>query len=186
MKRGLALLLLVFTLAGCGKEDDCLERGMALRNKLLQSSGYSFQAEITADYGDKTYEFTMQCSVDKNRNLTFTVTEPESIGGISGVISGAGGQLTFDNTVLAFDLLADGEVSPVSAPWLLIKTLQGGYLSSCGMDGENLRLTIDDSYEADALQLDIWLDDQDLPDHAEILWQGRRVLSLDVEDFTFV
>lgn len=186
MKRGLALLLLALILSGCGRKDDCLERGMLLRERLLQSSGYSFEAEITSDYGDKIYGFSMQCTVNQNGNLAFAVNEPESIRGISGVISGAGGQLTFDDAVLTFDLLADGEVSPVSAPWLLIQTLQGGYLSSCGMDGEHLRLTIDDSYEEDALQLDIWLDDQDLPDRAEILWQGRRVLSLDVEDFTFV
>lgn len=186
MKRGLALVLLVFVLVGCGQKDDCLERGMALRERLLQSSGYSFEAEITADYADKIYEFSMLCAVGRDGNLTFTVTEPESISGISGVISGAGGRLTFDDTALTFELLADGEVSPVSAPWLLIRTLQGGYLSSCGMEGENLRLTIDDSYEQDALQLDIWLDREDLPDRAEILWQGRRVLSLDVEDFAFV
>lgn len=186
MKRGLALILVIFMLSGCGKNNDCLERGLALRERLLSTDGYSFEAEITADYGDKLYDFSMDCSVDKEGRLTFTVTEPETIRGISGVISGVGGQLTFDDTALTFDLLADGEVSPVSAPWLLIQTLKGGYISSCGMDGDDLRLTIDDSYEQDALQLDIWLDDTDIPDHAEILWQGRRVLSIDVEDFTFV
>lgn len=159
---------------------------MALRERLLQSNGYSFEAEITADYGDKIYEFSMLCTVDKSGNLMFSVTEPESISGISGTISGSGGRLTFDDTALTFELLADGEVSPVSAPWLLVRTLLGGYLSSCGTDGDDLRLTIDDSYEEDALQLDVWLDSDDLPDRAEILWQGRRVLSLDVEDFTFV
>lgn len=186
MKQGLALLILALILVGCSRNDDCMTRGIALREKLLQSAGYSFDAEITADYGDKTYEFSMHCTVDQSGKLTFRVSEPESISGISGVISGVGGQLTFDDTVLAFDLLADGEVSPVSAPWILIKTLRGGYLSSCGIEEECLRLTIDDSYEEDALQLDIWLDSQDLPDHAEILWQGRRVLSLDVDNFTFV
>ena len=186
MKRGLTLLLLVLILAGCGRNDECMSRGMALREKLLQSAGYSFDAEITADYGNKVYEFAMQCTVDQNGNLTFQVSEPEYIRGISGIISGMGGQLTFDDALLAFDLLADGEVSPVSAPWLLIKTLRGGYLSSSSMEDGCLRLTIDDSYEEDALQLDIWLDSQDLPDHAEILWQGRRVLSLDVGKFTFV
>lgn len=186
MKRGLALVLVVFLLVGCSRNNDCMERGIALRERLLSANGFSFAAEITADYGEKIYEFSLQCSVDKEGRLAFSVTEPETIRGISGVISGAGGQLTFDDTALAFDLLADGEVSPISAPWLLIQTLKGGYISSCGMDGDDLRLTIDDSYEQDALQLDIWLDGEDLPDHAEILWQGRRVLSIDVEDFIFV
>lgn len=38
-----------------------------------------------------------------------------------------------------------------------MKTLRSGYITSAGMDGGRLRLTIDDSYEDDALHLDIWL-----------------------------
>lgn len=159
---------------------------MALRERLLQGSGCSFTAHVTADYGDKTYTFVMECKTSKDGSMHFSVSQPESISGITGEISGAGGRLTFDDKAIAFELLADGEVSPISAPWLLIRTLQGGYLSSCGMDGNDLRLTIDDSYEEDALQLDIWLDSSDLPKRAEILWQGRRTLTVVVEDFSFV
>lgn len=185
MKRIFAVVLLAVFLTGCSGTDALLERGMALREK-MQQSGCSFTAKVTADYGDKVYTFAMQCTANEEGTVAFTVTEPESISGITGSVSGTGGKLTFDDTVLAFELLADGEVSPVSAPWLLIKTLRGGYLSSCKMDGENLCLTIDDSYEEDALQLDIRLTSDDLPESAEILWQGRRVLSIAVESFVFV
>ena len=186
MKRVFTLLLLMVVLVGCSRSSDCLDRAMDLRERLLKANGISFEAEISADYGKKMYEFSMNCSVGQDGALNFTVTEPETIRGISGVISGSGGQLTFDDTALAFDLLADGEVSPISAPWLLIQTLKGGYISTCGMDGDDLRITIDDSYEKDALQLDIWVNDDNIPEHAEILWQGRRVLSIEVEAFTFV
>ena len=49
-------------------------------------------------------------------------------------------------------------------------------------DGQ-LRLTIDDTYEDDALQLDIWLNEQDMPKHAEIVYDGRKILSLNVTEF---
>jgi len=87
---------------------------------------------------------------------------------------------------VAFDLLADGQLSPVSAPWIFMKALHSGYLTSCGKEGDLLRLAVDDSYADDALHLDIWLGSDDLPIRAEILWQGRRLLSMDVTNFTFV
>ncbi len=185
MKRWIAILVLALMLTGCSGSEGNMDRAMALRAKIL-ASDIAFDAVITADYGDMTYTFSMSCRVDTKGELTFTVTQPESIADITGTISASGGKLTFDDQALAFDLMADGQISPVAAPWVFANTLRSGYLTSCGTEGENLRLTIDDSYEEDALHLDIWLDNQDLPIRSEILWQGRRILTLAVENFTFL
>ena len=173
-------------LSGCSGKNDLSDRAVALRSKLQAAQGCSFDASVTADYGDKTYTFAMGCRVDAHGNLSFTVKEPESIAGISGVIDNSGGKLTFDDHMLAFPMLADGQVSPVSGPWILMKTLRSGYLTSCGMEAGYVRVAIDDSYADDALHLDIWLDEKDLPKRGEILWKGRRILSLDIENFVFL
>ncbi len=183
MKRLAALLLLAILLTGCGGANAELDRAMTFRAKLLSSQGCRFDTVITADYGDKTYTFSTECSSDQNGAVTFTVTEPESIAGITGTLSGEGGKLTFDETALAFELLADGQVTPVSAPWLLVKTLRGGYVTACGMDGDKILLSVDDSYEEDALHLQIWLGEGDVPVNAEIVWDDRRILSLEVKNF---
>lgn len=184
MRRAAALMLiLLITLTGCSGMRNQIDRAMALRSKLLSGNGCSFTAQITADYGEKLHTFSMQCQGDTQGNLTFTVTEPESISGITGMVSLEGGKLTFDDVALEFPLLADDQVTPVSAPWILLKTLRGGYLTSANEEGELLRLTIDDSYEDDALQLDIWLNSQNQPVQADILYDGRRILSLTVTDF---
>lgn len=185
MKRFLAVLLISVMLCGCSRENTAMQRGMELREKMLRSS-CSFTADITADYGDRTYTFQMGCTADTEGNLKFVVLAPESIASITGEIRGGSGYLTFGETALAFPLLADGEVSPVSAPWLLAATLRGGYLASAGMEGENPHLTLYDSYQEDALQLDVLLNEQNAPMSCEILWQGRRVLSVCVKDFSFV
>ena len=99
------------------------------------------------------------------------------------MIDGDGGQLTFDDSVLAFELLADGLLTPVSAPWLLYKTLTGGYFQTAVQEGDLLHLQIHDSYADHALLLDIWLGDADLPVRADVLYQNRRILTLDVENF---
>ena len=158
---------------------------MSLRSRLLAGS-VSFDAVITADYGDELYTFTMNCQTDTQGKVSFTVTEPQSISGIAGTIDAAGGKLRFDDQVLSFPLMADDQLSPVSAPWILMRTLRSGYLTSAGMEGEHLRLSIDDSYDDDALHLDIWLDDADHPVRGEVIWQGRRLLSIEVKNFTFL
>ena len=183
MKKISALVLVLMLLSGCSGKQKELEQAMTLRAKLLASQ-CCFEAKITADYGDKLYVFTMQCEGDTRGDLSFTVLEPESISGIAGVISKEGGKLTFDDTALAFPLMADDQLTPVSAPWILLKTLRGGYLRSANTEEELLHLTIDDSYEEDALQLDIWLNGDSQPVQADILYDGRRILTLQVSNFT--
>ncbi|MDO5152544.1 MAG: hypothetical protein Q4D50_04205 [Eubacteriales bacterium] len=184
MKKVGALLILLCFLSGCSGASKEIERGMALRSKILKASECSFDAAITADYGDKLYSFSMTCQADPQGNLTFTVTAPETLAGISGRVGSDGGKLTFDDTALQFDLMADGQVTPVSAPWVFLKTLRSGCLTSAGTEDGVLRLSIDDSYADDALHLDIWLDGEDLPARAEILYGGRRILSVGVTNFT--
>lgn len=177
----MSLLCMVF-LTGCLGKNEELETVMDLRAKLLVND-CSFQTEVTADYGDKQYTFGMYCEGDSGGNVGFRVTSPDSISGIEGRTSSDGGELTFDDTALTFPLLADDQVTPVSAPYLLMKTLRGGYVRSAGEDGDLIRVTIDDSYEEDALQLDIWLNEEAVPVRAEILYDGRRILSMEITDF---
>ncbi len=183
VKKVLAVLCMLFLLTGCTGKSGELEQAMGLRAKLLACQGCSFDATITADYGDELHTFGMSCQSDNKGNVTFSVTAPESIAGITGKIDASGGKLTFDDKALYFELLADNQITPVSGPWILMKTLMGGYITSCGMDGANLRLSIDDSYEDDALHLDIWLNEDDLPIRGEILFDGRRIVTMELQNF---
>lgn len=182
MKRASWILLLGIVLCGCSGED-LLDRALEFRTRMLAASGCIFHAEVTADYGDKLYTFGMDCSADADGKLSFRVAEPETIQGISGSVDNSGGELTFDDTVLQFDLLADRQLSPVSAPWVLVKSLRSGYIASAGEEDGLLRLTLYDSYEDGALQVDVWMDEKDLPVRFEILYKGKRILSVMVKDF---
>lgn len=156
---------------------------MQLRQEILTANGCQFHAVITADYGDKIYTFAMDCAFDNSGNMRFSVTEPQTISGVTGIIQMDGGHLTFDDQVLAFPLLADDQLTPVSAPWVFMRALRSGYLHSGGMENETLHLYIDDSYEDDAMQVEVWLDGSNAPVQAEILWRNRRILSITIADF---
>ena len=173
-------------LTGCTNGSTELQRGMALRSKLLKAQEVNFTADISADYGDSIQLFSVECRTDPQGDMVFCITAPESISGITGTVSGGEGKILFEDTALCFGLLTDRQINPAGAPWILMKTLRSGYLTSAGMDGDMLRLTIDDSYADDALQLDIWLDREDHPYRAEICCAGRSILTVSVRDFRVV
>ncbi len=185
MKRILSICLLLVILTGCGNASQ-LDRGLALRQKLLASDGCQFDCEILSDHIDKLYQFSLQCTGDKEGTLSFTVLAPESISGITGTVAQEKGALTFDEEVLVFPLLAEGEITPVSAPWLMLRALRSGYLAASGTDGELLLLNIDDSYGERPMEINVWVNDQDQPEKCEILWKGRRVVSLRVSNFRYL
>jgi hypothetical protein len=184
LKKIAAVFLSLVLLTGCTGKRDELDRAMKLRANLLGCLGCSFDVTVTADYGDSYYTFVMNCQATGRGDLQFTVLQPESIAGITGEISSGEGKLTFDDVALHFPLLADDQVTPVSGPWILMKTLLGGYLTAANEEDDLLHLTIHDSYEEDALQMEIWLDGEDEPVNAEILYDGRRIVTMTVENFT--
>ena len=164
-------------------ENGELNAVLKIRDKIQSSETCSFTATVTADYGDEIYVFTTDCQFDNIGNMTFTVVQPESIAGITGAVTDSGGKLTFDDKTLAFETLADGLVVPVSAPWLMMKTLRGGYITGAGKDEDNIHAVIHDTYDEQALTLDFWFYETGSPDYCQIFWQGRRILSMEVENF---
>ena len=179
------IVCVLLLLSGCKGNENSLDRAVALRNRVLQGNGCSFSATVTADYGEQIYVFKMDCKTDREGNLTFTVAEPVTIAGITGKVSSSGGTITFDDKALAFQTIADGLVTPVTAPWLLMKTLSSGYLKDASPTEQGFEISVDDSYAEESLQLRIRTAG-DLPAFAEIFWQGRRILTLAVEDFSFL
>lgn len=186
MKKCIVLILCVMLLCGCKGGNSEINSAMELRQKMLSAGGCEFDCTITADDSVNLYTFTLQCSYEKDKILKFTVKEPESIQGITGYFDSEGGKLTFDDQMLAFPMLADGQISPVSTPWLFIKCLCYGYIRGVGEDNGQNRIMIQETYEDNTLQADIWTDQNNIPISCEFLWQGRRILSMEIINFTLL
>lgn len=182
VKRGVCVILLILFLTGCGSGSQ-MNTALSLRDKVLKSSSISFNAIIAADYGDSVHTFSLECKAENNGNISFTVTDPETISGISGNIKSGKGEIIFDDTVLAFEPMLESQISPVISPWIFLYALRSGYISSCGNDGDNFKLTIDDTFNQNVFQVDIWLDAASSPQRCEILWEGRRCMSIDIRNF---
>ena len=74
-------------------------------------------------------------------------------------------------------------VTPVSAPWVFLNALRGGYICGYSSDEKETTILINDTYEDEALELYICLGEQNIPTGAEIIWQGRRVIALNIQEF---
>lgn len=185
MKKLWVVFLLLF-LSGCYGTNRGFDRAMELRTGLLNGNGCAFQTEITADFGDKTYTFSLDCQANTTGDLRFTVQEPEYLQGISGAVQQGTGQLTFEENALAFPLLGDGSLSPAGGPWVLVKALRSGYVRHCGEEKGLFCMTIDDSYENDALTLEIWVDGENGPVQAEIYQENRRIMTLCIQNFSLL
>lgn len=184
MRRLLAMILgLCMLLVGCSPEEGGVESGMRLRDRMLACKSCEFTADLTVDFGENQYSFTLGCKAKNDGTVEFTVVSPETIAGISGRIDNRLGALSFDETVLAFPLIADGEIAPITAPWLFWKALLGGYIRAAGEDGQFMRLTIDDSFNGENVQVDIWLNENNDPVSAEIGLHGKVLLFLKISSF---
>ena len=181
----LLILPCLLLLTACSADNDAMDSGMQFRELILSSEGCRFNCRIRTDFGDGEYTFDLSCETDKEGRMQFLVLSPEIISGICGYIDQGSGKITYNETVLSFPLLAEGAVSPVSAPWLFFKILTGGYIQAAGEDGEYVRLTVDDTFQSEDIVLELWLRDT-TPEYAEIVWQGRNVVCITISEFRFL
>ena len=185
MKRTLAVLLAILFLTGCSLKQSEMDSALDLRNQLL-TDGYTCDVTVTAEYLEKKYTFAMHCSVKQDGKLLFKVISPDTIAGITGNVSAEGGQFTFDDKALLFETVADGRITPVTSPWLVFKGLRSGYIRGCEKYRNGMLVQLNDSYEENAYQIDVLTDAHNIPISAEIYWQGRRILLLQIENFKFL
>ncbi len=185
MKKVIALLVALVLFSGCSGTKDAQDKLLKMRSELSQKE-CAFSAHIHADFGENTYDFILDCRFDNSGNMSFAVNSPETISGITGKISTAGGALTFDDKAVGFCLLADGEISPVSGPWLMLKALRGGFLASWREEKGGTLITVDDSFEGSAVSFQILVSQNLQPISAEIIWKGNSILSITVENFRYL
>lgn len=163
-----------------------MDRALKFRQTLLQQKGCSFTCNLTADYGDVLYQFMLDCKTDSSGTVCFTVSAPDTLSGIQGEITGAGGKIRFEDQVLAFPLLSEELPTPLSAPWLFVAAIRSGYIRSCEVAENKMTLTVAQTYEDDSILLQIRFDKNEKPISCEIIWKNRRLLSMEVIAFQYL
>lgn len=162
-----------------------MQQAVDFRTSLMSAEGCVFQAEVSVDFGNKVYGFTLQCDYTPDDKATLTVTAPEMISGITATISADGAKVAFDGTELDFGRLANGRVAPMALPWLLGRAWSSEYISSAGKDGENILVTCLMGYGDEEITVETWLNEKSIPIRCDISCDGMRCLAVTISEFRY-
>ena len=171
-------------MTGCSKQSTGVSDALEFRQRLSKAEKITFDAHVTADYGNRMYVFDVSCVAQSDGCVAFTVLKPETIAGITGSVSASGGKLTFDDTVLLFEPLTQGQITPAIGPWLMMKAIFGGYVRAVSDIKDGVEFNIDDTFKSESFQMTLKVNQEQEPIFCEIIWNNRRILSIQINNFT--
>lgn len=188
-----SLLLLTATsallLTGCtGGGSSAKHKLEAAQSVYRTMSGCTAQAEITADYGQRVYGYTVDLTV-KGGSGVMTVKQPENLAGTVLTWSDGETKLAFDGTELDTGALSDSGLSPADAMPTILTACQGGEIVDCCMEeqagGQVLHGTLDlDGDQGGQIQCWFQPDSYGLL-RAELSQDGVTVVTMQFSDFSF-
>ena len=136
------VLMMTLLLSGCkgGGENTPETAALALREIYQNLTGWSSTVDITAEVGDKVFDFTLDARWQKEGETVLTVTAPELLAGITARIADGETVLEYDGTGLTLGLLDGRGLTAVSVvPWVM-EQIGSGYMARCAWAGENQEL----------------------------------------------
>lgn len=133
------MITLCLILAACGRNTDtgANELALEIRAEYIAMTTCAGQVEITADYGERVYEYVMDFSYEKDGELVLTVVEPENIAGITARVADGKTALEFDGTRLETGPLSGTGLSPIDGLPALLAYAREGCIAECGMETLN-------------------------------------------------
>ena len=184
----LPMMLLLLTGCGGGQEGKTGAEALAveIRGEYMAMTGYSLQAQVNADYGQRVYDFTLSVTND-GEETAVVIREPEMLSGVTARIHGEEGTLEYDDLSLETGFLDGESLSPVSALPTLIEAARTQYIDRCTPADGVLEVHCADPEQNSGTgqEVTLWFDAQT---HAltggEISQDGRRVIDCQITEFT--
>jgi outer membrane lipoprotein-sorting protein len=157
-------LLLTMALCGCVSAEEESDLTLQLRSDFLAMEGCTGAVTLTADYGQRVYEYTAEFSGTEKEGYTIVLTSPEEVAGITALIQSGQTYLTYDDIRLETGPLDDQGLSPLDALPALVRAMQTGYIAETGSellgDKDTLRLCCRDPDQpaGKGLETVLWFD----------------------------
>ena len=193
MRRLFACVLMMTLLAACAPAGETPEdAAFHLQERYRAMAGFSATVDLTAEYGDRVYDFTVDALCRKDGETVLTITAPELIAGITARLAEGETVLEYDGAALSLGDL-DGEgLTPVSAIPELFRQAAMGWMAQCAWADEGQTqlqaLCRDPEAEEGTGTEFLMLFDRGTfaPIRAELSRDGVRVLTAQFSDFTFL
>ncbi len=185
MFRRLGVFLCVLLLSGCAARQDAVQEAMDFRVRLLEAKACRFSAAVTADFGERVCDFSLDCVYAPQENeASLTVTAPDSIAGITATVAGGEAEVAFDGLRLELGTLPGGRAVPLQLPRILGDAWAYGYIESeAEIPGGHL-VTWRAGSGDEELLVYTWFDEQRVPTEAVVYCGSVRVLGAELRGFS--
>lgn len=193
MRKGIllsALLTPLLLLGGCFGQSEAqknLDLALTIRGEYLSLPGFTAQAALTADYGQRVYDYELDVDC-AGETTTLTIAAPELLSGITARWQAEEGFLEYDGVSVETGPLTDDGLTPMSAVPALLEAARSAYITACCLEDDGL-LRVDcgspDTPPGTGTEFVLWFtpDTHDLV-RGEILRDGVRTITCTFSQFT--
>lgn len=116
---------------GAGQELTAEEEARQVRAEFLAAGSCSGTAEVTADYGLRVYDFTLDFTWQREGDTVLTLTAPEELAGLTAKVSQGQTRLEFDGISLDTGALTGEGLTPMELVPALMEWAQTGFMDQC-------------------------------------------------------
>ena len=186
----LCVLMMTALLTGCGQEkgSEAEELALTIRGEYLAMEACAAQAAVTADYGQRVYEYKMAVAVNGEETV-LTLSEPETVAGLTARLTGAENLLEFDDVCVETGPMDESGLTPISALPAMLEAARSGYITACALEEDGSLLRVDCGDPAGrpgaGTETVLWFD---TATHAltrgEVSVDGFRVILCEFSEFT--
>jgi hypothetical protein len=160
-----------------------VDRAAEIQEEYTAIDSLTVTAEVTADYGDRVYEFRLKYTGDDEEG-TVEILSPESVKGIAARLTSGGRALRYDGAELSLGSLTKDGLSPMECLPFMIGRWKNGYVSGAvteKLDGTDTVAVTFDVSENESLVT--WFEaDSSLPVRAELFFDGDMVIRCEFEN----
>ncbi len=185
------MILLLALLCACGGGNEDNDLVLSLREDFQNMDAWSGEMELTADYGQRVYAYSVSFTGDREEGTTLTITAPEEAAGITAVAKEGQTWLDYDGVRLETGPLDPQGLSPMDALPALLTELETGTVAEVGTETDGdlslLRLTLRDPEVTPGTEREtvFWFDKaQKTLLRAELRNDGATVVSCVFSSFT--
>lgn len=185
------VLMMPFLLTACGRAaggNEAEQLALAVRGEYLEMTACAATAEITADYGQRVYQYTMTVEAAEEETA-LTLTAPETVAGITARLKGKDSLLEYDGMVVETGPM-DGEgLTPVSAVPVLLEEAKSGYIRACSLEEDGALLRVDcgdpEGEPGQGREITLWFEtDTHALSRGEVKLDGFRAILCQFSQFT--
>ena len=166
---GVPMMILCLLLASCGQDGQgggskAEQLALEIRTEYIVMTACTASMDVTADYGERVYQYTMDLTYTKEGDTLLTVTAPESVAGVSARLTAGQTALVYEGVRLETGPLSADGMSPVDAVPALLSAAREGFLAECVLedrDGVQVLQTVCRDPEASpgvGLEYRLWYD----------------------------